>query len=172
MQKKRPDYKGLVHAILQLLQSNDYPCPGEHGDAKQSGERGYEARREEWEEQWLADHGYPADPEERYCVTCHQRVWDYVAHYDRIPDMPSDPTYKGAGQCKGQIQVVLDIEYGEYGSILSAWPIAHGPCAEKLGLDEADDPSDLDYGVFQRFSERCSLRKEVERLARRYHVAI
>lgn len=172
--KPKPNYKAVVMALSDLLTSAEYPCPGEHGSEPNSGERGYEARRENWEAEWLAAHGYPADPEERYCVTCRQRVWDHVADYElRIPDMPEEKDFVLAGRCDGTITVTLDEEYGEYGGgVISSWPVAEGPCAEKLGLDTCDDPSDLDYGVFQRYMEREYLLHAFQQLIRQHHVQL
>lgn len=163
----RPDYKGLLYWLLEQLRSDQYLCPGEHGDAPHTGERHYEQRVADWE----ADTGY-VDPRQGSCALCGCTTYfdTYPVWAEGGPPLPEG--YRGPGQCPGRITLQWDYEVGEFGSVLGCYPVADGACAEALGLD--DDPGDGEWAhpVYERMAERTRLLKALERQARHYRVPV
>ena len=120
--------------FLEHLNSNKYRCPG-----------GHYSRLLTHEEKDLEDGHW-----------CYGEDGEHVWVMGRLPE---GVEYILEGACKEVLTIHLETEWGEMGGTSYSYPVAEGPCAEALGLEEDEDYS---HPLWARFSERRQLRALAE----------
>jgi hypothetical protein len=157
--------------MYQVLRGEEFPCPGGHGTDPRTSDRFYEERKEDY----LAEHPEEIDPRLGNCALCGAETYEgfpesasYPIYADPGPPLPAG--YLCEGECRGQVRIGTESEYGEYSMTpLATWPVASGPCSEALGLDDDEECADP---LFARWAERRSMLRCLEQLAYQYNVGL
>jgi hypothetical protein len=123
---------GAVAALFRTLSSEEYRCPGDHP-----------SRPLTYEERMAHDDEGEYD---EATGTWSNPSWQ---------KLPQGVTWVGSGMCKEMVRLYWETEYGEYGSVLSSWPMADGPCADALRLE---DDEEYQRPIWGHMMERCQLK--------------
>lgn len=129
-----------LSALQKALHSCEYPCPGGH---RLDGVRG---DRYDFVDETMDEMGLPSEWGDDDLSVEHPEEWK--ALLAKMSENWVEP-----GHCTQTVEITLeyDGEYGEY-----SYPVAEGPCAAALGMDEDEDYS---HPLWQRAFERWSLEK-------------
>lgn len=119
---------GGVAALFSELNSEEYRCRGDHWSRRLTDEEVAAMARE-------------PHPDDSGLL---------LVRYD-VP--PADVRWVMPGQCGDTITIGTEVECDDMGYALSSYPVAGGPCAEALRLDEG-----YDHPLWAEMSQRKYLR--------------
>jgi hypothetical protein len=132
---------GVLEAMRDALGSTEYRCPGEH---RLDGVRG---DRYEYLDEMMDEMGLPVDWDADRLAVEHPEQY-------RALRARQEANWVSRGACTQAITIDLEYDGDEYATY--SYPVASGPCAAALGMDE-----DFEYErpLWQAAFERWRLQR-------------
>ena len=128
---------GLVQQIIKLIESGEFRCTAD------------------WYTEKVDPEPQP-DPGADFIEFIPNKPWKDLIDPEHLK------WYDERGRCKNILLVEIEYEYGDYGTILSAYPVINGDCAEVHGY--ANGEGGLYEELVTRYSERQQLAKSIKDL--------